>query len=157
MDMGLSCWSQPCSLPLKPRPEQWLGGCCLQSAAGKGQIKPRQWQEYFWHCCVSSSLRHPCWPHFASYFYSKGACRQEAEAEQCAQVPPHPCRQSRAQRTSHQLLSPRADTELLPGDNIKNRELDCTLPSSINELRCTTGGWLILTYSCSFPTHITQF
>lgn len=165
--MGWSCWRQSCSLPLKPWPVQCLGGCCPQSAAGRSQIKPRQWQEVF---LISQT---PLLATFWFLFLLEGSLKAESRgrARCTSTTPPLQAEQGTKDLTSsfplEQTLSstatastgataPALNRKEQPGDKIKHRELDCTLPSSLNELRCTTGEWLVLTCSCFFPTPITQ-
>lgn len=160
MDMGLSCWSQSCSLSLKPWPVQqpgrMLSAVCYrweadQTLALTGSLSCT---------AVSAHLSDTPADHIlAPYFYLKWACRQKAQVEQGARPPSQPCRQSRAQRTSpapfpsgrHSAPPPRPalalNRKVQPGDKIRHRELDCTLLSSLNELRCTTRGWLLLTFA----------
>lgn len=168
MDMGLSCWSQFCSLPLKPRLVQWLGGCCLQSATGKSQIKPRQWQEVFLALLCQLISQASLLTTFWFLFLLEGSLQADSTGRtMCTSTtPPLQAEQgtkdltssfplgqtlSSTARASTGTTAPALNRNEQPGDKIKHRELDCTLPSSLNELRCTTGGWLVLTYSCFFP------
>lgn len=171
MDMGLSCWSQSCSLSLKPWPVQWLGGFCLQSAAGKSQIKSQQGRRSFLHCCVSSSLRHPADHNLVPISaWSEPAGRKHRQTRCPATTPPLQAEQGTKDLSSsfsfrQTLIStakastgtkaPALNRKEQAGEKIKHREWDCTLPSSLNELRCSTGGWLhcLILASFQFKSH----
>lgn len=174
MDMGLRCWSQACP----PFPQALASAADWEDAAHSLlQVRSRSNlgsdRRSFLHCCVSSSLRHLCWPHFGSPFYLKWACRQKAQAEQGAQIttPTLQAEQGTKNLTSSfplgQTLSsaamastgtkaPALNMKDQAGEKIKHRELDCILLSSLMNSGAQLEDdcyWLIL---ASFPTLITQ-